>query len=228
MGTAARWLVVDCYLGETSGAGDYTRHLGQRPWCAVRPGALPAALDGVLGVILTGSEGSAVGRLEPWVEALVQWVRRLLAEEVPVLGVCFGHQVLARAAGGVVRLRSRPEVGWLPVELVGDDPLLAPLGARFTPFLTHGDEVAPHPAYQVLARSEACEVQALRVVGRRAWGVQFHAELQPADEEAFVRQRAAADPALDPAALLSARVDSAPLGAALFASFLALAGASNG
>lgn len=131
-------------------------------------------------VILTGSEASILNRAS-WVEEEIFWVQEAIKKEVRILGSCWGHQLLAFAQGGpnCVRRSKRPEIGWFRVEVLDSDGLL-PAGS-FSTFLFHLDEVIPgsHPDMKVLARSEACAVQACRWGDRPVWGIQSHPEIFP-------------------------------------------------
>jgi GMP synthase (glutamine-hydrolysing) len=113
----------------------------------------------------------------PWLGSEASFLRNVLDEGVPALGVCLGAQLLARAAGAPVAPSAASEVGWLDVELTPEgreDPVLGSLPPRTEAFQWH------HYTYEVpaggteLARSEVC-TQAFRL--GRAWGVQFHAEV---------------------------------------------------
>jgi GMP synthase-like glutamine amidotransferase len=97
----------------------------------------------------------------------------------PFLGVCHGHQSLARALGGkpAVRRAAAPEVGWTHFEVLDDSPLFAGLGRQFVSFSSHNDEVRAFPAgLRNLARSEGCAVQAVQLGNRPVFGIQFHPE----------------------------------------------------
>jgi GMP synthase-like glutamine amidotransferase len=115
------------------------------------------------------------------------------------------------------------EVGYLPVELDADDALLGALGPRVVPFVSHADEVLPAPGIQVLGRSAACAVHALRLPGRPAWGVQFHLEYPREEQERVLTYRAARHPelGLDPRQAALAP-DLEPQATALFQRFQAL------
>jgi GMP synthase (glutamine-hydrolysing) len=141
------------------------------------PGGLPDA-GGFDGVLVTGSLKS-VTQPEPWMESLGAWLLKT-ARSRPVLGVCFGHQLLARALGGrVERHPSGPEVGTTEVELTEAgqrDPLFAGLPARFAAQESHEDHVPELPPGSVLlARSAHAPVQAF-AHGPRIRAVQFHPE----------------------------------------------------
>lgn len=105
--------------------------------------------------------------------------RRLLAEAVdagvPVLGVCLGMQLLARALGAVVHPGRVCEIGFAPVEVLGEDPVLAPLGARPAVLHWHGDAAELPSGATLLASSSLTPVQAFRAGS--ALGLQFHLEV---------------------------------------------------
>jgi GMP synthase (glutamine-hydrolysing) len=165
----------------------------------VGPGALRAAAAD--GIVVTGSHASVTERA-PWMlalgEALLEAARR-----VPVLGVCFGHQLLAHALGGDVERNPRgPEVGTREVELTEAgraDPLLAGLPARLAVQQMHEDHVpAPPRGALLLATGRDAPVQAF-AAGPRIRAVQFHPEFTPArvralcDEERAWLDRASPD-----------------------------------
>jgi GMP synthase-like glutamine amidotransferase len=117
----------------------------------------------------------------PWLAAEKAAVREAVRErELPLLGICLGHQLLAEALGGRVGRMTVPEVGILDVELTPDgecDPLLSGLSPVTKCLQWHGAEVTePPPGARVLARSAGCEVQAF-AFGRCAYGLQYHVEL---------------------------------------------------
>ena len=119
----------------------------------------------------------------PWLvpekAAIRHWVRDL---QRPFLGVCLGHQLLADALGGTCGPQRPPEVGILAVELTAAgraDPLFAGLPDRQPCLQWHSVKVAQPPeGAVVLARSDVCGCQAIRL-GRHAYGLQYHVELEP-------------------------------------------------
>ena len=146
-----------------------------RPYAERLPGL--GAHDGVL---VTGSLASAA-RLEPWMEETSGWLLDA-ARRIPVLGVCFGHQLLARALGGRVEPNPRGlEAGTREIRLTDAgrrDPLLAGLPERARVQQFHEDHVPePPPGATLLAEGGLSPVQAFAAGGIRA--VQFHPELEP-------------------------------------------------
>jgi len=116
-----------------------------------RPRADPAPPVGEFDLVVAlGSEAAAYDDAIPWVPGVVALLRGALAARVPVLGICFGAQALARALGAEVRRADRPEIGWY--EIATDDPALVPAG----PWLQwHYDTFAVPDGALELARSAA-------------------------------------------------------------------------
>ncbi len=117
----------------------------------------------------------------PWLREENFLLQRLLELRIPVLGVCLGAQLIAKAAHGGVYPALQPEIGWFPVELTGeaqDDPVLGRLPVRFRAFQWHYYTYDVPVGAVELARSAVC-TQAFRL-GERAWGIQFHAEVTQA------------------------------------------------
>ncbi|MBT0994918.1 type 1 glutamine amidotransferase [Cellulomonas sp. DKR-3] len=135
--------------------------------------------DEVAGIVVMGGWMDADDDLHhPGLAAERALLARAVAQDVPVLGVCLGAQLLAMALGGRLLRRHGTEVGFGPVDVVADDLVLGPLGARPTVLHWHADAVELPPDATLLASTEVTPVQAFR--RGSALGVQFHLELEPA------------------------------------------------
>lgn len=203
--------------------GAFDRWFGEllAPAAEVRfasPSELPAP-DASDGVVVTGAYASVTERA-PWMDALGEWLLDA-SRSAPVLGICFGHQLLAHALGGRVERNPRgPEAGTREVELTPagrSDPLLAGLPPRLAVQELHEDHVAAlPPGASLLASNAHAPVQAF-AAGPRVRGVQFHPEFTPprvrdiCDEERAWLERAGPDAHRD--AIASLR--ETPLAAAL-------------
>jgi GMP synthase (glutamine-hydrolysing) len=113
-----------------------------------------------------------------WIGEELRWLTRLLERGTPVLGICLGVQLLARAAGSSVGPLTEPEIGWYEVELTdagAADPVVGALPRTFEALQWHHYTYGLPEGAVELARSPAC-TQAFRL-GDASWGVQFHPEV---------------------------------------------------
>jgi GMP synthase (glutamine-hydrolysing) len=121
-------------------------------------------------VILSGGPRSTLEENAPWIDPA-------LLEGIPVLGICYGHQFLARALGGQVEGAHEREYGRRHLSQATTGTLVGDLSSDQV-WMSHGDQVlsAP-PGFQVTASTESCPIAAFEDVGRRIYGVQFHPEV---------------------------------------------------
>lgn len=151
---------------------------GTRRWLAHDLRALDVIpeLTDALAVIVTGSALSVTDAL-PWKDRASAALRSLVAHEVPLLGICFGHQLLGFALGGRVSLNPLGrEIGSVELELAADDEVFGRRGSMLVN-TTHLDSVVElPPGASVLGRTRLEPNAALRF-GPNAWGVQYHPEL---------------------------------------------------
>ena len=132
-------------------------------------------------LVISGSPASATED-EPWILHELDLIEQADRRKKPVLGVCFGSQLLARAYYGKQAVRRSPhvEIGWYTVwQSDHSDLLFEAIPRQFTSFQFHTEEVLPQPNMPILAASSTTAVQAFRVGDKPIWGVQFHLEVTP-------------------------------------------------
>ena len=130
-------------------------------------------------IVSLGSEFGAYQDDLEWIGHEMDLLREALEADVPVLGVCFGGQLLARVLGGEVFRSQKEEIGWLPVG--SRKPDLVPEGPWFQ---WHFDSFTVPPGAEVVAENEAGP-QAY--VAGRSLGLQFHPEVTPEIMDSWVR-----------------------------------------
>lgn len=146
----------------------------------------------VSGVVVTGSGAMVTDRLD-WSEATARWLRRAVDADIPVLGVCYGHQLLAHALGGRVGYNPHGrEMGSVRIERrqeSAQDALFDSAPPVFDAQATHLQTVLEPPREAVvLARSKLDACQAVRFAPH-AWGLQFHPEFGAREMRAYIRAR---------------------------------------
>ena len=150
-------------------------NFGREPW------ALPDLEKYEALIVLGGTMNVDQTDRYPHLATEVEIIREAVQQDMSVLGICLGAQLLAKALGGTVQRLPRREIGWYDVSLTdagkADDVLSA-----FAPvqevFQWHEDGITLPSSATILASSEACPVQAFRF-GEHAYGFQFHLEVDP-------------------------------------------------
>ena len=144
------------------------------------------------GVVITGSV-HMVSHRHDWSEHTATWLADVVHRGMPVLGVCFGHQLLAHALGGEVGPNPNGrQIGTQPIEILSSassDPLMGQLPTTVSAQTTHVESVKRLPPGAVrLASSPRDRNHAFRY-GDRAWGVQFHPEFGADVMSGYIRAR---------------------------------------
>ena len=173
-----RIAIVDASIGDTPAERNLTREIdaetavykaseGERP-------PVPSRRDrGYDAVVISGSQTSVYDDHD-WIHELTAWARTAQRADVPMLGICWGHQFLAQAFGGRIVDMGEYEIGYRSIDQRGDDPLFAGIDSPMTAFETHSDRVAELPGGAVELADNEYGIQAFRLGA--SYGVQFHPE----------------------------------------------------
>ncbi|MDR3152811.1 MAG: glutamine-hydrolyzing GMP synthase [Deltaproteobacteria bacterium] len=191
---AGHILIIDYGSQFTQLIARKTRALGY--YAEILPAGLP--LDGPLSqkpgaLILSGGPASVD---EPGAPSLD---RRLLDSGLPMLGICYGMQLLARLLGGRLTREAHGEYGPAELEPTAPSPLWSPLNGsgRLRVWMSHGDRVeeAP-PGFKVIGRTPDLPVAAMEDPGRKIYGLQFHPEVHHTEKGMELLQAFLADAGL--------------------------------
>ncbi len=180
------------------------------------------------GVIVTGSP-ALLDQDEEWMKWTMEALTRMHARRVPILGICFGHQLLGQALGGRVERNPKGrEIGTYALQRLGPDPLLDGLSSEPIVVMTHLDSVVAAPSSAQVIASTPLEPNAALRFSDTTWGVQFHPEMDAETVGYYMTERKEAiqNEGIDIDGLFASRRDS-PFGRELlvrFASFCAANG----
>jgi GMP synthase (glutamine-hydrolysing) len=140
----------------------------------------PLTLDACSGVIIMGGPQSANDSL-PGLAAELKLIERAAAGGTPVLGICLGAQLIAKALGARVYRNPEKEIGWAPVyftEAAQRDVVFGGIASPASLFHWHGETFDLPAGSDWLAYSDKCRHQAFKF-GRNIYGLQFHPEITP-------------------------------------------------
>ena len=141
------------------------------------------------GVIITGSH-SMVTDEEPWSEKLLPYIREMYEREIPVLGICYGHQLITKAMGGSVGYRKQGiQSGTVSVELTDEaqlDPIFSQLPPTFSGNVGHSQAATTLPEGAVLLAHNHREPHEAIRLGKAMWGIQFHPEFTQAISRQYI------------------------------------------
>lgn len=150
--------------------------------------------EGWAGAVITGSHDMVTDGL-PWIADAAAWIRRAAAAGLPLLGICFGHQLLADALGG--RAAYHPdglEIGTADITRTrasAADPLFRGLPEVFPGHVTHSQTALKLPEWATLLATGSHDPHQAFRAGESVWGVQFHPEFDAPAIREYVRRREA-------------------------------------
>ena len=192
--------------------------------CPFEGEPLPAA-GTFSGAVISGSWAMVTDH-EEWSERTANWLREIIGAGVPVLGVCYGHQLMAYALGGAVDYHPQgSEVGQIAVSLndaARHDPLLEGLPNSFDTFLSHEQSVLTLPSCAVVLASSSHDPHQIIRYSSTALSVQFHPEFSAPVMNKIITSRSerVAMKGKDRDALLAA-VNDTPFSRAILQRFVA-------
>lgn len=153
----------------------------------------PESLDGYNGIFISGSPHGAYEDV-PFIHREHELIRDAANRQIPMLGICFGSQILASALCGKDQVFRRPwcEIGYKDLDVTpaaASDPLTQDWGDKVHMFVWHNDEVRhDHPKMVILASSDVCPNQVWRHHDVPAWGIQGHPEITRAQAEVWFEE----------------------------------------
>jgi GMP synthase (glutamine-hydrolysing) len=192
-------LILDNFLNEKYSG--YFSNYYQKDMVKLNASSLefPENIDDYDHIIISGSEDSILNDKE-YIHRELELIRECVDKGIPTLGICFGHQMIARALLGFegVRRRESPEIGWKKVTLHKTGPLFEGLENEFHVFNSHFDEVCNlSDEFEILAFSAVCDAQVFQVRGKPVWGIQFHPEIDVESGKKFIGDLKQMFPELD-------------------------------
>ncbi|MGM0656306.1 MAG: glutamine amidotransferase [Thermodesulfobacteriota bacterium] len=145
--------------------------------------------DSLAGAVITGSHDNLTDNPHYCAE-LENWIRRMVTSRTPLLGICFGHQIIAKALGGVVDFHPVSlEVGTKEIQLLGagqKDLLFRGMPDRFHAHVFHSQSIRELPEKAVVLAKNSFEPYQAVKFAPRAWGVQFHPEADDAIAKCYI------------------------------------------
>jgi GMP synthase (glutamine-hydrolysing) len=195
--------------------------------CPVYERQLLPDLSGIFAVIITGSHAMVTKRAE-WSVYLAGWIRDVAFKNVPLLGICYAHQLIAQALGGDAGYHPRgPEMGTVLIEITQEgktDPLMQGLPLKIPVHVTHAQTVTALPSASMVLAYNQFEPHHAVAFGPRTWGLQFHPEFTSDIVRMYIEEdeKRLEKKGYDTAAMYSSVVES-PYGGIILKRFIELA-----
>lgn len=143
-----------------------------------------------IAAFITGSHYNVNQRL-PWIKQLQNWIITARYVQLPVLGICFGHQIIASALGGkVTKINPVPQLGKSTILIEKnhiDNPLFKGIGGEFESYVSHGWEVTETgPGTEILAKDLKGHIMAIQT--DKIFGIQFHPEFSESIIKMYLKE----------------------------------------
>lgn len=159
--------------------------------CHVAAGQALPEYDEISAVVITGSHAMVTDHAD-WSERTAVWLRGAVARNIPTLGICYGHQLLAYALGGAVGNNPNGVAfGTRAITLLAparQDPLFSVLPEIAQVQTTHTQSILQLPPGATLLATHARDANHAFVIGDRCWGVQFHPEFDADIVRRYIQQ----------------------------------------
>ncbi|MDG2090391.1 MAG: glutamine amidotransferase [Gammaproteobacteria bacterium] len=150
------------------------------------------ALNEVSGVVITGSSAMVTDKLD-WSEYTAEWLRQAISVQLPIVGICYGHQLLAHALGGLVAYNSLGrEIGTTVVSPLpgnSEDALFAEIKEPFTVHVSHMQSVVELPPNTKILASNNFDPHHAVMFSELCWGLQFHPEFDEVAMQSYIEER---------------------------------------
>ena len=147
-------------------------------------------------MIVSGSITSSLENVEPWIKPFDEFLVEKIEKGLPILGVCYGHQSLARCLfkmNGLapkLGIAKEGEFGWETIQKIGESALLEGLKKQFISFQSHYEELLElPPGTRCFAQTERCSIQAFELEDKPIFGIQFHPEYSIEEGEASLEAK---------------------------------------
>jgi GMP synthase (glutamine-hydrolysing) len=152
-------------------------------------GSRPPEIKTISGIVITGSPYPVTNKTA-WSERTALWLSTAASQEIPILGICYGHQILAYSLGGrIADTLLGPEYGTIKIKLTEaakDDPLFSNLSGTFEIQSSHYQAVIDLPHKAILLGASKVDPHAAYRYGEHVWGVQFHPEFDAEITAAYI------------------------------------------
>ena len=169
-------IILDCGSQVTTLIGRRLREAGI--YCEIQPyhKAVPAE-EGIKGVIISGSPCSVNDEKSPYIDIPA------LEKSYPVLGICYGAQLMAKIYGGEVKASGSREYGRAHLSILKNDPIFEAVPGGSTVWMSHGDSITRLPEdAELLGSTEGLDNAAFKLTGKKIYGFQFHPEVFHSEE----------------------------------------------